>query len=257
MYAYKYTTEGLITNGDKTMQALDKYRGYAEENTEVLAWINTTLKAYLTRTHGGAENQTEIEHILDYLKSDKAPKRLGRMSYSQAFLNTIKWDRALIKKGNNIIELDSDIEVVYGFKGGGKLVRLIGEAAFKREGAMMRHCVASYFGNATVEIYSLRDTLNKPHCTIELKRGEGGQINQIKGKGNGSIHPRYIKAVLKSLKVLGKEIRLSEMANLGYIDLEGISPGTTKFLEQGFTGMRFLTMQGKKLFYQNSKLTRR
>jgi hypothetical protein len=239
------------------MQSLNKYREYSEGNSEVLNWINTTLNAYLTRKPTVAENQTEIEHILDYLKSDRAPKRLGKMSYDQALSNTVKWNNSLIKKGNNIVELDSDVEVVYEFKGGGKLVRLVGEEAFKREGAMMRHCVGGYFGNSNVEIYSLRDALNKPHCTIELQKGENGQINQIKGKGNGSIHPKYIKAVLKSLKVLGKEIRLSEMSNLGYVDLESISPGTTKFLEQGFTGVKFLTMQGKKLFYQNSKLQRR
>lgn len=38
----------------------------------------------------------------------------------------------------------------------------------------MSHCVASYYGR-NAKIYSLRDSKNKPHCTIE-----DGQ--QVKGK---------------------------------------------------------------------------
>ena len=38
----------------------------------------------------------------------------------------------------------------------------------------MSHCVASYYGR-DVEIYSLRDKKNLPHCTLE-------KDNQIKGE---------------------------------------------------------------------------
>jgi hypothetical protein len=38
----------------------------------------------------------------------------------------------------------------------------------------MSHCVASYYGR-DVEIYSLRDNKNLPHCTVEENK-------QVKGK---------------------------------------------------------------------------
>jgi hypothetical protein len=62
----------------------------------------------------------------------------------------------------------------------------------------MSHCVASYYGRDTV-IYSLRDSNNNPHCTIE----DG---NQIKGKGNGSVDPKYIDYVVKFLEKLGMTV---------------------------------------------------
>jgi hypothetical protein len=233
------------------MSQLSKYIVHAEGNSEIVSWINTVLRSYFKTN---PESQTEIEHILDFLKSERAPKRLRKMSFAQAKNLSEKWNKTLIKKGNNVIELDTDVEVIYTFKTGGRLVRLVGEAAYKREGAMMRHCVASYYGKET-SVYSLRDTKNQSHCTIEVTKGEDNKVQQIKGKGNGSIHPKYVKAVLKSLKVLGADIRLNEMKNLGYIDLEEVTPNLNLFIETEFNGSRFITMQNVKLFYVYSILT--
>jgi len=83
---------------------MDKYIGYAKHlsaREEVLKWINTNLKNYIGK-YGtkNLENQTEIEHIIDYLISEDAPKRLKKMSYSEAKKNTEKWNKSLIKKRN-------------------------------------------------------------------------------------------------------------------------------------------------------------
>ncbi|WP_353889043.1 PcfJ domain-containing protein [uncultured Flavobacterium sp.] len=56
------------------------------------------------------------------------------------------------------------------------MVTLKSESSYIREGKLMSHCVGSYYGRDKI-IYSLRDSKNNPHCTIEH-----GQ--QIKGKGN-------------------------------------------------------------------------
>lgn len=39
---------------------------------------------------------------------------------------------------------------------------------------------------------------------------------QIKGKGNGDIHPKYINPILEFLKVIGFDIRTNDMKHLGY-----------------------------------------
>jgi len=223
------------------------------QDQEVKEWINTTLNAYLKKNE---ENQSEIEHILDFLTSDRAPKRLRRMSYVQAKEGSAKWLKSLIKKGNNITEVEGkDITVEIDFKDGFKLVKLVSSDSFKREGNLMGHCVASYFGKEG-EVYSLRDSRNQPHCTIEVQGGRN-DINQVKGKGNGSIHPAYVEYIMKSLEHFGMNIRESELRNLGYEDLEEVTPGLTKFLKDNFMGIKTKSFDGiGELFYANSKLKR-
>ena len=193
---------------------MNKYTEYAKHigcDNDVLKWIETTLTAYLK---DNAEDQTEIEHILDYMASDKRPKRIGRMSYDQAKSNTDKWNKALIKKGAKIEEMPEDTEVIKDFGDGFKIVRLVGENAYKREGFLMRHCVSSYYGG-NAEIYSLRDKDNMPHATMEKDQ-------QIKGKGNGSINPKYVGYIVAFLEEVGMNVGDSEMRNLGYVNIEKI-----------------------------------
>ena len=166
---------------------------------EVINWVNTVFTKYLKRIGPNLPDLSEVEHIIDYLISDRAPKRLRKMSYIQALESTNKWNTGLIKKGRRIKESDKDVEVVLDFGDGFKFVKLIGKSAYDREGYLMRHCVSSYYGNSDV-IYSLRDSNNNPHCTIS------DYSNQIKGKGNGEIHPKYIDYVVQFLEFKGIEV---------------------------------------------------
>ncbi|MDC7221564.1 MAG: PcfJ domain-containing protein [Spirochaetales bacterium] len=151
---------------------------------------------------------SEVEHILDYLASSRRPKRLERATYDQMKSNAAKWVKSLSKKGSKINEGENGVETVLDFGDGFRFVKLISEESYKREGSLMRHCVASYYGR-DVEIFSLRDRNNNPHCTIEKDQ-------QIKGKGNGDISPKYIDYVVRFLEWSGMKVRDSEMKNLGY-----------------------------------------
>jgi len=204
-------------------------------NEEVIAWCNTVLKAQ-TNKPGAALDQGEAEHILDFLCSDAAPKRLRKMSYAQAKTGAEKWTRANQKKGRGMVDDPSDLETVHDFSNGEKIVKLLTKKAYQREGFFMAHCVGSYDPENSV-IYSYRDKDNQPHATFEVKL-QGDEIFQIKGKGNGSIHPKYIEPILTFLRSIGKEVRPGEMKNLGYyhvseeaeqilgqfVDLKGLGP---------------------------------
>ena len=112
---------------------MEKYTGYAKAfNAEekVLTWITVNLTNYLKKND---ENQSEIEHIIDYLVSDKCPKRINKMSYVEAKANAEKWNKALVKKGNGIIEVESDVELIKDFGDGFRIVKLVGKSAFDRE----------------------------------------------------------------------------------------------------------------------------
>jgi hypothetical protein len=196
------------------------YYEYAKQlgaNEEVLNWISRTLSTYLKKPNDSS--QEEIEHVLDYLISDAAPQKLIRMSYPQAKVGAFQWMISQQKKGRGVEEKPSDIEVVHKFDDGASIVKLLGEAAFKREGFLMSHCVHSYFGRKDCWVYSYRDQKNNPHVTLEVINS-GKEIQQIKGKGNGSIHPKYIHPILWFLKSIGFSVRSSEMKNLGYYYLD-------------------------------------
>lgn len=182
-------------------------------NAEVAEWIETVLAKQAERSQ---LNQTETEHILDYLLSSDAPSRLRRMSYEQAKIAADKWSRANQKQGRNLSESESDVELLHSFEDGSRIVRLLTKTAFQREGFLMSHCVGGYNpASADVHVYSYRDHKNIPHATFELQKKDN-QIVQIKGKGNGSIHPRYIHPILIFLQKIGITVRSKEMANLGY-----------------------------------------
>ncbi|MBV6514203.1 MAG: hypothetical protein FMNOHCHN_03793 [Ignavibacteriaceae bacterium] len=225
---------------------IQMYENYAKTE-KAKSWVRTVLAKTVQKREQSLD-QAEVEHIIDYLDSSSSPARIDRMTYDQAKSNTDKWLKAQIKKGEHILETDEDVEVVLrGKKSGFKLVRLVGEAAFKREGFLMSHCVASYANRKDTEVYSLRDEKNMPHCTIEVTRGADRRINQIKGKGNGPIHPKYIRYVLRILKYFKVEVRSSEMSNLGYITL---SDDYWKFLDSnGFKGKE-ITYGGTRYLYK-------
>lgn len=221
----------------------------AENNQEIVAWLNTTFKAAIKKDP--TITQENCEHIIDYLKSSKAPKRLRKMSYKQAYRKADEWTKALQKKGAHIVETEEDIKVIYTWKSGMRLVRLVGENAFKREGYLMRHCVASYYGDSSLTIYSLRDSNNDPHCTIEVME-DVEHIQQIKGKGNGPIHPKYVEYVIDSLERLGKTVYEPELKYLGY---KPCSEDYWRMLDCCFKDVKSLSFKGKRYLYAGSKHT--
>jgi hypothetical protein len=186
---------------------MDKFINYAKHvnaSSEIINWVEKRIGETITTEEG--------EHVIDYLVSEN-PK-LTTASYKDIKHNADKWMKKQIKKGEHIKETAEDTKLVLDFKDGFKVVQLIGENAYKREGYLMGHCVAGYF-NKPVKVYSLRDENNMPHCTME-------QDQQIKGKGNGDVHPKYIDYIVKFLEHIGMTVGDSEMAHLGYVNVEGV-----------------------------------
>lgn len=224
-----------------------------EKKAEVKWYIENPIAKYVKLDK---LTEDEASHLVDYLLSDRAPTRLRRLSIKDCKRKTEEWVSSLVKKGQNIIETEEDTEVIKRFNSTGlSLVKLKGSAAFKREGAMMRHCVGSYVDRTDCEIYSIRDDKGLPHCTIEVKK-DNGYISQVKGKGNGPIHPKYIHAVIKSLKKIGKDINGSELSNLGYAEL---SDNMWSFINSKFEpdSIKYIVFNNQKYLYKNSNLKER
>lgn len=230
------------------MTDLNKYLVQVKSE-EVKYWIEHNLKNHLKTN---PEQQGEIEHILDYMQSDKAPPRLKKMSYVQAKSNAQKWVKALKNKGKDVKETARDVKTILKLQDGMRLVQLKTKKAFEREGFLMSHCVASYHNKSGTKVFSLRDADNQPHCTIEVVGDKN--LQQIKGKGNGSIHPRYIKHAIQILEHFGLEVRDSEMENLGYLEWNDME---YNFVEENFIGAQYYKVKGKTYFYKYSNLKER
>lgn len=223
------------------LQYIQSYENAARQ-AEVAEWIRGPLAAFFKK--GNELDVTQVEHILDYLGSDRAPRRLRRMSVAQAMEAADKWTAALQKKGAHIIENAGDTETVLTFKDGSRLARLIGKAAFEREGFLMKHCVGSYAGRTDVCIYSLRDKNNQPHATFEVNRTHT-EATQVKGKGNGSIQPKYVHKVLAVLEHFKLDVRESELEHLGYI----LPDKEMKALLQQCANVPYAIIKGKAYVY--------
>lgn len=198
------------------LDSLTQYAKGLNANDEVIAWLSSVGKSAIEKR--GAKTDS-LEHVLDYLVSPAAPQRMRKLSYADAKRKADEWSKANQKKGRNLVDQDDDTEVIHDFLDGTKIVRLKTKTAFQREGFLMNHCVGGYSpDDKNCLIYSYRDAKNIPHATFEVRKQDNA-INQIKGKGNGSIHPKYIHPILAFLKSIGMELRPSEMTNLGYYHL--------------------------------------
>lgn len=201
------------------LEQLEVYAKHLNANSEVLGWLRTTGAKALKTSFLKLQTricESDMEHILDFLVSSAAPPRLQKMSFADAKRKASEWSKTQQKKGKNLTDSEEDIETIHDFLDGTRIVRLKTKTALQREGFLMGHCVGGYsVENKNQHIYSYRDVKNMPHATFEVQK-QNNEILQIKGKGNGVIHPKYIHPILAFLKAIGMNIRPSDMVNLGY-----------------------------------------
>jgi len=134
----------------------------------------------------------KLIHILDWLVAElqenpEGTKRmLKRLSVPDAIRKSEEWTGELNKKSS---DEEGQTETVYEFKDGWKIVKLLDEQAYNREGLLMNHCVASYITREESTIYSLRDPQNIPHATVET--GPDDHMKQCQGNSNSNLKPEY------------------------------------------------------------------
>lgn len=198
------------------LEQLEEYAKHLNANLEVMSWLRITGKKALSERK---TDPSEMEHILDFLVSNAAPPRLQKMSIIHAKKKAIEWSEQQQKKGRNLKDSDNDIDTIHDFGDGTKIVHLKTKKALEREGFLMSHCAGAYSIAQDQQIYSYRDEKNMPHATFEVKKSSN-EIIQIKGNGNGPIHPKYIHPILAFLRAIGMDIRPSDMVNLGYYHID-------------------------------------
>lgn len=150
------------------------------------------------KSQAARDVEQEIEHVIDYFNANPE-ERLDRVSVEAAKQAADRW----VERRNRKIAADEDaagVKSLVEFPDEYRWVEVVSPEALDREGKLMKHCVGSYaqrVASGHVTIYSLRDPMNKPHVTIELrKEGQGDEednlIQQVKGNANTAPKKEYV-----------------------------------------------------------------
>jgi hypothetical protein len=175
----------------------ERYPDYVQK-----AWRGNEPVYYIEMSQ---EFTSKISHVMDYFRSDAAPRgSLTGLSVSDAIEKSIQWTEQLSKRASDEETLD-DIRIAYK-DGSFTWVELLSKKALEKETKYMSHCVGDYkqgylerIRNGDIEIYSLRDPSNKPHVTLTVDKDRNNIIDELSGKGNQAIDPKYIPYVKKFL----------------------------------------------------------
>lgn len=167
-----------------------------------------------------------LNHVIDYLNTlnDIELKSLYKEPYPVIVQKVQKWDEYLkkqqTKKQEDLTE-DVDYKVIIDFKDGYQFVELLSQKAYTREGNLMGHCVGDYFeykDEEGIDIFSLFDKNQQPHCTIETQSRQ--YIQQIKGKANEAPKEKYIPYIKQFIDI-GSFTVVEDGENIGYIKFDG------------------------------------
>jgi hypothetical protein len=176
-----------------------------EHKGELPAWVSEALKSgrvlhWFAPDVESWDGHTDfiqalccvVEWIETLPEGDRHWRQFHKIGVPEAVAAARAWRRTLARQTERDWPEDwTGIRTVMRFEDGVKFVNLTSRAALDREGHMMSNCVAIYA--AAVEagesaIYSLRDTRNHPHVTIEVR---DNWIAQVKGKKNSLPSVRW------------------------------------------------------------------
>lgn len=171
---------------------------------EILAFIQQKIKPKIIMNQKVKNSDFEhYSHMIDYFRSDKFNAEMGLSNLYGATLSSVeekvrKWSQV---KPNSVMDDPQGNIPVYEIDNY-MWYQLTSEKALDYESFIMGHCVGqgSYDNGlraGTIKIFSLRDSKNNPHCTIELREGK---LAQVKGIKNGTILPKYRKACAAFIK---------------------------------------------------------
>ena len=155
-------------------------------------------------------------------------------------------------------------EVVLKMSDGWTAQKLTTKEQLDAEGAVMQHCVGSYFakvqkGNS--EIFSLRDKHGRPHVTVEFNRAVQ-RIVQVRGKQNAKPDEKYKKYVDEFLATMPKlPAHIQAIADVlenefggNFDDEEEIEYRATDWANEGFGAEDVTAWARAGLSYDNAEI---
>ena len=208
---------------------LNNYPGYVPVNKakdDDPTWVQkavsdgTLMAIDFSRPHMREFTQY-VTKAFDYLATVPDPQRVSVTLAIDGGVDLEEKKTALENKA------DGKTSLLHEFANGWTWKSLLDAKSIKREGKLMQHCSGaknqSYIANVAskkIELWSLRDESNNPHCTIEYNP-KTKQVLQIKGKQNAPVTPKYQPYVRQLLQDKGFKADRSELINAGILEIGG------------------------------------
>jgi hypothetical protein len=156
----------------------------------------------------GADLVQVMHHVVDWFDAladgDRRWRQPQRIAVDDAATAALAWHRQVARRVADEWPEDlSGLTTLLRFDDGSNVVRLTSPAALVREGRMMGHCVGAYgkkVASGACEIYSLRDTLNRPHATIEVIQC---RVVQVRGKTNSALAAKWRPYLSRLVRTTG------------------------------------------------------
>jgi hypothetical protein len=214
-----------------TKEQLTKTNKYFYDNFYE-PWMDDALKRGedIYMIFWSIEFENQIRHVIDYFNylfnpQNELPRELQvrdltRMSVPDAIDKSEEWTKWLNKSGTSAS--DSGTKEVMNAGEGFKWVQVLSPEALNYEGREMQHCAGSYATKVEhdrCQIYSLRDSTNHPHVTIEAR---GDNVVQIKGKQNKEVVEKYRDYVAEFLTEMKFNVKDTyDLENIGMFYFRG------------------------------------
>ena len=184
-------------------------------------WVDNVLYPYLSRS--ATTSHDDIIHVIDYINSLR--RYPVRISYRDARIKADRWYGQQNphhkgaaagqgeEKDSTLYDSGEDVEEVIRIDHQHRVVRLMTRRDLRREGRIMRHCIAGYPVNSGSTHYSIRKNENTPLCTIEIR---DGSVIQARGRRNGSLSPEMARIVMHFISRIGI-VKVEGLYGLGYV----------------------------------------
>jgi len=178
-----------------------------------------------------ANLRARLDHMMDWFNVNPEPPRLERMTpeqVEQAANRDMERANKRAEKTKGQEEPAENLKTMMEFPGGYKMVELLTQPALDREGNLMGHCIGAYHGNVIIgdkshRGFSLRDSQNMPHATIEMNV-DGNHTTEVKGKRNLAPVRRYWGMIWEFLQKYQIQL-VGDAGNIGMImvaDAKGV-----------------------------------
>ena len=212
----------------------------------------------------------QLIHIRDWItRSNPNPATFNTIkNIDMAFNIAETWFNK--QKVTNTQDGVTGTKLIHTYSDGYKILQLLTPLALDYESQHMGHCVGkgSYDKKVTsgkTIIYSLRDTKNEPHATMEVTNNT---LKQIKGKQNQPVVEKY-RDYIRDLINLNDFKEVNDIRNIGMVELDNkiytlkqlyemkdiVVKGDVNLREMGLTKLPHFKSIGGSLDCSHNQLT--
>ena len=186
------------------------------------------------------KHDPNIGLVIEFLNNKYAHKTQFNFSYKEAVIKAKEWAAKDKKRISHMGKIKKIADLGDGFT----LVHLLNFKAKHWESLHMRHCVATHY-QTHKGIYSVRDPLGIPVCTIEVNFGE---VSQIKGINDNPVYEAFVPYCLKAVKKLAwRRVNSTEFQNIHSFK------GKVSFLKEHFYGVQYMWILNQRVVLSSGK----